>query len=171
MKKTDKGGKILQREITNQKYGKILFNENIWTGKKTLSVEGAPLEKKGKNEFLMPDGKTGYLKGNTITGVTLTAGTETIRLTPSLKWYEVVLSLLPFVLIMVWGNSVQLCSIVPVVGGAIGGGISGACVAINLFCVKTTDNILLKILITLGVLAACFLVCYGIAAAILSAAA
>ena len=159
----------MKSEITNQNYGKILYTESFWTGKRTLFVEGKMLEKSGKKEFTMPDGKIGVLKGNTLTGVSLCVGVDVISLTPKLKWYEVVFSILPFIFIMVWGNSTALCAIFPVVGGAIGGGIAGLCVAGNLFLVKLTNNIFLKILISLIVFAACVFACYGIAMAILSA--
>ena len=39
--------------------------------------------------------------------------------------FEIVLSILIFAFVMVWGNSAKLCAIFPIVGGAIGGGISG----------------------------------------------
>ena len=60
---------------------------------------------------------------------------------------------------MIWGNSVALCSIVPVIGGAIGGGISGIMLATNLIIIKKQSSILKKILITLGMMAATFVIC------------
>ena len=41
-----------------------------------------------------------------------------------MKWYEYILALIIPIFVLTWGNSVYLCSIFPIVGGAIGGAIS-----------------------------------------------
>ena len=66
---------------------------------------------------------------------------------------------LPFILIMVWGNSVALCSIIPVVGGAIGGAISGGMGVVSLSLMKRQSNLLVKVLVGIGMLIAIFVIC------------
>ena len=61
------------------------------------------------------------MKGNVLTGVCLNIGGEDIWIVPKAGALDWVLSALPFALIMLWGNNPQLCSLIPVVGGAIGG--------------------------------------------------
>ena len=86
-----------------------------------------------------------------------------------MKWYEIVLSVIPFALILVWGNSVSLCSIVPVVGGFIGGAVSALFSMFNVMLIKSIKNVWLKIAVTIGMTALTFLACYLIALAFLSA--
>ena len=71
-----------------------------------------------KNTFETADGTKAELKGNFLTGATLTVGENQVRIVNPVKWYEIVMSVLPFILIMIWGNSTALCKIVPVIGGA-----------------------------------------------------
>ncbi len=90
-------------------------------------------------------------------------------MTPSVTWYEIALSVLPFLLILIWGNVPALCAIVPVVGGAIGGAISGVLSFVNLFIIKGIKSVCLKMLISVCMLGAAFLICFLIGLAILSA--
>lgn len=84
------------------------------------------------------------------------------------KWYEILLSILPFILILVWGNSVALCQIVPVVGGAIGGLVSAVFAIGNMVVIRKVKQVWLKVLISIVTLGLTFLVCYLIALIILS---
>lgn len=84
--------------VNHPVHGEIVFEENFWTGKKKLSVNGKKLQKVGKKTFAGEGDKTFFLEGNFLTGNRLQAGNEEIVLTPALKWYEVVLSVLPFCL-------------------------------------------------------------------------
>lgn len=155
--------------VNHPVHGEIVFEENFWTGKKKLSVNGKKLQKVGKKTFAGEGDKTFFLEGNFLTGNRLQAGNEEIVLTPALKWYEVVLSVLPFLLILIWGNSVALCNIVPVVGGAIGGGMGAIFGMTNVMLIKSVKNVFLKILISLGITALTFLAGYLVALAVLSA--
>ena len=73
-----------------------------------------------------------------------------------------------FMLILVWGNVPALCEIIPVVGGAIGGGISGLMACITLFLMRNTKKVSHKLLIWLGFLIGTFTICFAIALGILS---
>ena len=138
--------------------------------RKNSSLEERNLQKSPKKTFQTNDGQILTLKGSYLSGVTLESNDIQVKLTPTVKWYEIVLSILPFILIMVWGNSVTLCTIIPVVGGAIGGAISGVAAVLNLFVIKGVNKVWLKILISVGVLILTFLICFLIALAIIAVA-
>ena len=153
-------------------YGDITYEESFWTGKRKISINGTALDKIDKKTFAFyRDGKPVYvsISGNFLTGTKLVIENTTVSVTPPAKWYELVCSISIFVLILVWGNSVALCSIVPIVGGAIGGGISGALGVTNLFVMKSIKNVWLKLLVWLGFLIGTFLICFAIGMAIVSA--
>lgn len=49
--------------IPHAKYGTIVYDENIWTGKRTLLCNNTPCTKLGRNSFQMEDGTVATLKG------------------------------------------------------------------------------------------------------------
>lgn len=159
----------MKQSIQHDAYGTIEYDESFWTGKKNISFDGAPLQKVNRKTFLLPSGEQAVIEGSYLTGSRLRIGEERIQLTPAIKWYEILLSLLPFLLIMVWGNSVQLCQIVPVVGGAIGGFISALIGMVNMLIIKSLKPVWLKILISVCMLAGTFLICWLIGSAIVAA--
>ena len=144
-------------------FGTLEYEESFWVGKKTLTQNGKVLEKHGKNEYRLFDGEreqSATLKGGFLTGVCLeTADGERIVFTPALRWFEIVFAVLIFAFMLVWGNSVKLCRILPVLGGALGGGITGVCIALGILFSKKTERAAIKLLIWLGVLVAAFLTC------------
>lgn len=159
----------MKQIIQHEKLGEIVYQESFWTGKKTIEMNGNTLEKISKTTYKTANGDHVELKGNFFKGATLVIGEDSVRVTPPIKWYEIVLSILPFILIMVWGNSVALCKLVPVIGGAIGGGISALLCCANIIIIKRIDKIWLKIIISIAMLAATFGVCCGIGYAMIAA--
>ena len=157
--------------VTNEKYGEFFYEESVWTGKQELFLNGEKLEKNSKNVVFMSNGDAVYLKGNSLSGVHITINGETFILLVALKWYDILLSLLPFILVLIWGNSRYLVNIVPIIGGVIGGGLgggigglfSGLGAAINVFLSRNIKNIWLKIALTILVTGLTFLICYLIA--------
>ena len=152
-------------------YGTIVYNESFWTGKKEVSINGKKLSMQKKNTFLWNcDGQSKIVtvKGSFVTGTKLILDGEEAQLTASPKWYEIICSVMIFAFIMVWGNSIALCKIVPIVGGAIGGGISGAMAFLNLTLMKSQKNIWMKLIIWLAMLAATVALCHLAAIAFLS---
>ena len=99
--------------VNHPVHGEIVFEENFWKGKKKLSVNGKKLQKVGKKTFAGEGDKTFFLEGNFFNRKQASSGKREIVLTPALKWYEVVLSVLPFLLILIWGNSVALAALFP----------------------------------------------------------
>lgn len=161
-------GVYMKQVLQHETYGEIVYEESFWSGKKTLSFNNVELKKLSNKSFLLEDGREITVNGNYLTGVKLLIGSETIKVTPTVTWYEIVLSVLPFLLIMVWGNVVALCEIVPVVGGAIGGFISGLLSVTNLLIIRRLKNIWLKIAVSIAMLGLTFGICCGIGYAIVS---
>lgn len=159
----------MKQVIQHEKLGEIVYQESFWTGKKTITLNGGQLEKVSKNTYKTTDGDSVTLSGNFFKGATLDIKGESVRVTPPIKWYEIVLSVLPFILIMVWGNSVALCKIVPVIGGAIGGAVSALLSAANVVIIKRIDKIWLKIVISIVMLGATFGICCGLGYAFIAA--
>lgn len=151
----------MKEKLQHPVYGEIVYSENIWTGRKILTVDGQS-QKVTKKEFSIA-GKNALVKGNFLSGVTLLIENETIVLSPKPKWYETVLALLPFILLLTWGNSQALCTIFPVVGGAIGGALGGVAMVYSSLYIKKAQSILTKVLIGLGFIVAAFLVAHILA--------
>ena len=156
----------MKLEIQNDVYGKIVYEEGFWSGKKTITINGTPLIKLNKKSYLYKvndESITVGLKGSFLTGVSMTVGDEQIQLVTKPEWYVIALSIAMFVFVMTWGNSVTLCKIFPIVSGAIGGLISAACAMANIIFAKKTSKAIFKILIGLAFFAVTLIVCHVIA--------
>lgn len=153
--------------IQHPAYGEIIYNENFWNGKKSLTVNGVGAQRISKKEYMI-NGKKAYLKGSFLTGSTLYIEDRVIPLCPKAKWYEIVLAIIPFLFLIIWGNSVSLCAIFPVVGGAIGGALGGGGAVISLIFMKNNKSPLVKVLIGIIAAAVIILIAFALALAILS---
>ena len=140
----------MQETIMHQVFGEIVYNENAFTGKKVLTVNGVEATAVSKKEFLI-DGKKATLKGSFITGVELLIEDDVVVLSPKPRWYESLISILPFLFVIIWGNNVSLCAIVPVLGGALGGALGALGSMLSLLFIKKAKLIINKILIGLAV--------------------
>lgn len=163
----------MEKIIQHEKYGQIKYTESFWTGSAGVEINGVVLNKTGKKTFEYQDGETQIpiqAKGNLLTGVKMEIGQDTIVIRESAKWYEYALSAFIFIFILVWGNVVALCELLPLVGGAIGGAISAFFGMMNLFTMRLVSKPYFKILIFLAYFAATVIVCWGIGLAIISAA-
>lgn len=156
--------------VQHPTYGEIVYEEGSWSGKKSLTVNGVEAQPVSKKSFII-NGKKADIKGNSLMGAILYIDDEAIELQPKPTWYEFVLAVLPFAFLMVWGNSAVLCSIFPVVGGAIGGGLGGAALVVSLLYMKKAKSPMMKVLIALGTLVATLLIAFVLALLIISAAA
>ena len=148
------------KTVVHPEYGMIVLNENFWTGKKVLTVNGQTLAKARKNTYILPGeggGTLVTLKGSVLTGAMLVVNGVEIQICPKPSTLDWVLSALPLILIMVWGNNAALCAIVPVVGGAIGGLLGGLALAISLPKIQESSvakKLLISLLATAATLAA-----------------
>lgn len=155
--------------VQNEKYGEFVVDENVWTGKIKVFLNGKEFAKVDKTRYLIEEKKYIDFTGNSIKGLYMTVDNQTTQVTAPAKWYEIALSVLIFVVILIWGNSLTLCSIVPVVGGAIGGGLSAMLAVVNLFVMRGIKNVALKLLAFVGIFAVTFGLCAAIGTAILAA--
>lgn len=150
----------MRKSVVHPVYGEIVYEENVWSGKKNITINATPLRQIKKNTYRLPWGATEVpvvVKGSFLTGVDLQVQQERITVIQKTTWYDWLLSMLPFALMIVWGNNVQLCSIIPVVGGAIGGALGGIGIIITRL-LSSEKSILHKVLIALLVTAATFAV-------------
>ena len=155
------------REIVNTSYGQIVYDEGFWTGKKTLIINGVVAQPVSKKEYMI-NGKKAILKGSFLTGCSLLIEGHVIQLSPKVKWYEIILAIIPFLFLMVWGNNVALCSIFPVVGGAIGGALGGIGAVTSLLLMKKSKFFLPKVLIGICVFGITVLIGFVLALALIS---
>lgn len=138
--------KIIQHPV----YGEIVYTENFWTGRKTLTV-GGETQRVSKKEFVI-EGKRAVVKGNLLMGGSLLIEDESFELTPKTSWYEYLLAILPLVFVMGWGNSPALCAIFPVIGGAVGGFIGALGMCLSMLFMKKTSSVVAKVSIGIGML-------------------
>ena len=148
----------MKNSIQHAVYGEITYEEGFWSGKKTVTINGQPLQKMDKKTFTWQRGEdTGMVtvKGNIMVGVSLQIAGETIWVVPKVVWYEWILGLIPFILLIAWGNSPVLCSIFPIVGGALGGVIGGLGLVLFMYLSKG-KKFGIKLLLSLVMLVATF---------------
>lgn len=129
----------MKKVILHPTYGEIVYEEGFWSGKRAFTVNGAAMRKVSKDTYTFIVGEESVqatLKSNMLAGAFLDICGEKVWIISKPKWYDWLLSFLPFAIIMLWGNSAQLCSIVPVAGGAIGGALGGAGLVITMFNVR-----------------------------------
>ena len=160
--------KETSQTIQHPRLGEIVYTENIWTGKKSITANGVPAQAITKKDFLI-NGEKATVKGNTYSGMSLVIGDEEYVLIEKSTWYEIVLAVLPAVFLLTWGNSVTLCSIFPVIGGAIGGAFGGAMSVFSLLFMKRMKTPLTKILMGLGLFALTLLIAFLLALAFIAA--
>ena len=141
-------------ETRNEQYGLISYEEGFWSGKRTITIDGTELVKGSKkNTYVFKKEeieKIVTIKGNFLSGSKLLIENEEIQLSPKILWYEWILSIIPLLFSMIWGNSKELCLIFPIIGGAIGGFIAGFGLAVSIILMKMTKKPLFKVLIGLA---------------------
>ena len=160
----------MKLSVNHAKYGRIEYEEGFWTGKKILMINGVRLTKQKKNVFVLDSAEgaiTCKISGNMLTGAYATIDGEVIPLIAPLSWYEIALTVFIPVFVIAWGSSPVLCSIFPIIGGAIGGAISGIAACVNMILTRKITSTPLKLLAWLGVFVATILTCF-IAAIIFS---
>ena len=158
--------------INHETYGQIVYNENFWTGKKSLMINGIYLTKTDKRTFLYSNegqSQSFVLRGNFLRGANITIDKEIIQLTPPLKWYELVLPIIVLIALLSWGNSPVLVSIFPIVGGAIGGVIDAIGGLFSIHTMKSIKSIPLKLLAWFGISILTILVNFLVAIFIIAA--
>ena len=146
------------KKFNSEKYGEISYAESSWTGSKKVLVNGDEIKKMSKNLFCYEhEGETVkvIIVGNIFNGTNMVFGDENYSISPKPTWCEYTLAILNIILIIVWGNNALLCSIVPVIGGAVSGVMSICAMAL----MKNSSKPLLKVLIGVGFIVLTFAVC------------
>ena len=146
----------MKATVIDPRYGEIVYDENAWTGKKTLTVNGSVAVAKSKTLFAasLPDGGTCTIevKGSYIAGVVLKVDGEShVAIAPA-KWYEWLGTIVIIVIGMMAGNVPAIAATIYAVGGAIGGAISGGMGMGALLIMKSQDTLLKKALVWAGML-------------------
>lgn len=151
----------MTQTIMHPVYGTISYEESFWTGKRTLAINGKSLKKAKKNVYTLQEGETtltATLKGNLMSGVSMVIDGAEITVTPKTTGLEWFLSMLPLLVVVVWGSNLNLCSIIPVAGGAVGGLIGGLAMVYCALHIKE-KTMGQKILISLLATVITFLIC------------
>lgn len=153
--------------------GTVTYDESLFLGRKKLYVDDVLCEKVGKKQYVYTDkdGKTTNLslKGNYISGVTVSDGINIYSIIDKPKWYEYLFFAVIVLFHIIWGNSIALVQILPLVGGAIGG-LIGAVFAVLALCImRLLKSVGLKVLIGFVFLGASILFNYCVCIVILSA--
>ena len=161
----------MKYSIDNSALGAITYEEDFFTGKKKLTVNGIPLVRKKKETYIFNDGtgeREAELRGNYLLGVKLKVGGEVVQVVPALRWYETLCSILIFATIVIWGNVDVLCLIFPLAGGFVGGFVSASAAVLCALVMKAVKDVRIKLVLWLVIFAATVLVCFGLAWMILS---
>lgn len=158
----------MKTTVNHPIHGEIVYTETAFLGKKSITVNGVEAVAISKKEFMI-DGKHATLKGSFLLGATLCLEGESIEVCPKPHGYEIFLAVVPFLILLIWGNVPALCTIFPVVGGMIGGALYGVGAVLSLFLMKKASKAQSKILIGLGVFALTALISFIIACVIITA--
>jgi len=131
---------IINNEKTKNK--DFVYQENDWTGKRTLTYDGTPFTMVNRSNFKLENGgeiSTVTIKGNSFSGLSVNLFGNDVEVIKKLAWYECVMAILVF----------APCCIFGVIGGLCGG-VFGM---INLFIIRKIKNIYLKIVSSIFFLA------------------
>ena len=152
----------MKEYIQHPIYGEIVYNESFWTGKKAMTINGVDAQPVSKKEFTA-EGKRLVITGSSLMGLKLQIDNDIVEISPKPKWYEIALAFLPLIFLLTWGNSTALCSVFPVVGGAIGGALGGIGSITSLLLMKKAKSLLTKMLIGIGAFAVTVLIAFVLA--------
>ena len=152
----------MKEYIQHPIYGEIVYNESFWTGKKALTINGVDAQPVSKKEFTA-EGKKLVIIGSSLMGLKLQIDNDIVEISSKPKWYEIALAFLPLIFLLTWGNSAALCSVFPVVGGAIGGALGGIGSITSLLLMKNAKSLLTKMLIGIGAFVVTVLIAFVLA--------
>ena len=135
--------------IQHEKYGTIEFSEGNIIANRKITVNGQELEKKSNKLFYLDNDTPVTVTGSLFSGVKLEINGDKVQISNPGKWYEIAIYIIGFVILLVWSNSYALCSILPMIGGAIGGLLYAIPAVIGFAFSVKQKNPILKITITL----------------------
>ena len=147
------------------KFKDLVYAENIWTGKRTITYDGVTLPKRKRGLYELRQGDQTELvmvKGNQLIGVTVTLFGQQIELLRKTFWYEWVLAIMVFIPAIIFavlnndGDNIGLCALAAGICGGIGGGLY----FVNFYLLKRVNKLYLKIILAVEFTAVCALICY-----------
>ena len=127
--------------------GLVEYEENPWSGKRAIKINGVLLTKKDRKTYVYNDGnerKNITVKGSYMYGLKIIIDGVEVELEEPPKWYEWVLFVVNIVAGMV------------LIGGAIGGALGALAGCSYIILSKPKTNPVVKIALGIGMLAALF---------------
>lgn len=140
----------MKETIQHENYGTIEFFEGNLIANRKISINGQELTKKSNKQFYLNDGKSVKVIGGLFSGVKLDIEGEIVQISNPGKWYEIAIYITGLILLIIWSNSVALCSIIPMIGGAIGGLLYAIPAVIGFSFSVKQKNPVLKLIITIS---------------------
>lgn len=164
-------------EAKDLKYGEIVYEEELFTGKRKVILNGTEMTKEIGRTYVCPYGDEeirGKLKGNIFTGLKLKIEDDNIVLVKMAKWYEILLSIL--IPVIIFGVNYLIIPLVketvvglfigPVIVGAFTGIVSVFAMFASVILMKKMNHIGLKIFVWAGILLCALLLIYSFSALI-----
>lgn len=152
--------------------GNIEFSYSALTERSKVIINGVQATRINKRTLKVDMPEETYeihITGNVFSGIKFSCKEKVFVVTEKAPWYVYVLGIIPFVMTLVLGTIPTLPKAgFYYVGGAIGGGISGALSAIGIFLAAFSKKHIYRLLILFGIIVLTFLVCWGIGNAIVS---
>ena len=150
--------------INHEKYGPIVYKENFFTGKITLTIDEELLVQVDDTHFRYTKTKTSEevsLKGNLLTGITLQIRRDTIQLIEKPTWYVLTISAISLLFILIIGSFDLTEPVFPVMGHLGGALVGSACMLANIYVTSRekdkTDKVLYSLCFFVGAIIACHL--------------
>ena len=137
----------MDKVVTNAKVITFKVTENVWTGKTKIYVNDVEATKLNRTMYKCALGDESYditKRGNSLFGMSLDVNDEVLLLVRKLNPLEWVVSLLPIILV--------------ILGGAIGGFFGALAIILNIFVVRMTDSIIVKLIIPILITVATYFI-------------
>ena len=154
--------------IQHEKYGTIVYKENFFTGKVTLTIDEELLVQLDETHFRYTKTKTSEevtIKGTLLTGITLHIHRDTIQLIEKPTWYVLTLSALSLLFILLIGTFKLLEPIFPIMGSIGGALVGSACMLANIYVTSKEKNPTDKTLYSLCFFVGAIVLCHLLAVA------
>ena len=156
----------MKKEFKTKEDELVVVNYNSFTGRFHITYHDKVAYKTGKNYYAVKEDEETHVfhvYGNIFSGINVRLRDNIFVLTDSLPIYAYILGFIPFVMTMVLGNTSILSDYgLYYVGGALGGGISGAFSMLGITLAAFLNKHWLKILFLLLSIVVTFFVCLGI---------
>lgn len=148
------------------KRGMLKIEFSLATEKRKIFINGIQATKINKTEYVLidssiNDGKEVNIRvyGNIAKGMTVNVDGFSYVILEAVTWYELALCIFFLAFNLAWGNTPKLVNVMPIVGGAIGGAISGLCFAFGLAFSRIPNKKIFRVLVILGFGLLGFLIC------------